>query len=239
MTRSRSITKPAAWSIQGRDCLAPSLPLYSMGEGTREKKMDSSDASSLKGREILLAIGGGIAGYKSCDLVSKLVQRGAGVTVVMTTAATKFVTPLTFQTLSARPVLADAWTLPDSSDPQHIGLTERADLMIVAPATADVLAKAAHGLCDDLVSLLINASACPVVFAPSMNNRMWANPITQKNAKTLIDAGYQFIGPDAGWLACRNVGAGRMSEPAAIVDFVIAQLSSKVAVRSAGESEAR
>jgi phosphopantothenoylcysteine decarboxylase/phosphopantothenate--cysteine ligase len=179
----------------------------------------------LKGREIIVAVCGGIAAYKVADVVSKLVQAGAGVTVVMTDSATKFVAPLTFQALTARPVHANTWDLPDSSDPQHIGLTEKADLMLVAPATADLLAKVAHGLCDDLVSLMINAAACPVVFAPAMNNRMWENPITQENVAKLTKHGYQMIGPEPGWLACRNVGLGRMSDPAKIVEEVARRLS--------------
>ncbi len=175
---------------------------------------------SLTGREIIVAVCGGIAAYKVADLVSKLVQQGAGVTVVMTESATRFVGPLTFQALSGRPVRTSTWELPDSSDPQHIELTERAQLLLVAPATADIIAKVAHGICDDLVSLMINASACPVVFAPAKNNRMWENPITQENVAKLQKHGYQFIGPEAGWLACRNVGAGRMSESATILDQV-------------------
>jgi phosphopantothenoylcysteine decarboxylase/phosphopantothenate--cysteine ligase len=175
---------------------------------------------TLKGREIIVAVCGGIAAYKVADLVSKLVQSGAGVSVVMTDAAQKFVTPLTFQALSARPVRTSTWELQDSSDPQHISLTERADLLLVAPATADMIAKVAHGLCDDLVSVMIAAAACPVVFAPAMNNRMWENPIAQENVAKLKTHGYQFIGPEAGWLACRNVGAGRMTEPAEILQRI-------------------
>jgi phosphopantothenoylcysteine decarboxylase/phosphopantothenate--cysteine ligase len=184
--------------------------------------MSDAPANSLRfsGREIIVAVCGGISAYKVADLVSKLVQGGAGVTVVMSASAQKFVTPLTFQALSARPVRTDTWDLQDSSDPQHIGLTEKADLMLVVPATADIIAKAAHGICDDQVSLMINASACPVVFAPAMNNRMWDNPITQENVAKLQKHGYPFIGPAEGWLACRNVGAGRMSEPAAILDEI-------------------
>lgn len=178
----------------------------------------------LKGREVLVGVCGGIAAYKVCDLVSKLVQRGAGVTVVMTPEAKKFVGDVTFEALSGRKVLSDPWNLADSSDPQHISLTERADLYVIAPATANTLAKIAHGLCDDLVSLLANASACPVVIAPAMNNRMWANPITQKNVSTLREAGYSFIDPTDGWLACRNVGPGRMAEPAAILEDVSRRL---------------
>jgi phosphopantothenoylcysteine decarboxylase/phosphopantothenate--cysteine ligase len=174
----------------------------------------------LAGREIIVAVCGGIAAYKVADLVSKLVQRGAGVTVAMTKEAQKFVTPLTFQALSGRPVRTDTFDLPDSSDPQHIGLTERADLMLIAPATANIIAKAAAGICDDLVSLMICAAACPVVFAPAMNNRMWDNPINQQNVAKLSTLNYRFIGPEEGWLACRNVGAGRMSEPQALVEAI-------------------
>ena len=190
---------------------------------------------ALKGREIIVGVAGGIAAYKVADLVSKLVQLGAGVTVCMTPEAQKFVTPLTFEALSGRKVRAGAWELVDPGDTQHIGLTERADLMLVAPATANLLAKVAHGFCDDLVSLMINASACPVVFAPSMNNRMWANPITQENVTKLAGLGYQFIGPDAGWLACRNVGSGRMSEPAAIVAEVVRLIGESRAPQSAAD----
>ena len=174
----------------------------------------------LKGREIILAVCGGIAAYKSADICSKLIQRGAGVTVCMTKDAEKFITPLTFQALSARPVHTDIFNLLDSSDPQHISLTERADLMLIAPATANLLAKVAHGLCDDLVSLMISASACPVIFAPAMNNRMWDNPINQENIAKLTKLSYRFIGPDEGWLACRNIGQGRLSKAPKIVEEV-------------------
>jgi phosphopantothenoylcysteine decarboxylase/phosphopantothenate--cysteine ligase len=179
----------------------------------------------LKGREIIVAVCGGIAAYKVADVVSKLVQQGAGVTVCMTDDAQRFVTPLTFQALSGRPVRTSTFDLPDSSDPQHIGLTERADLMLVAPATSNIIAKVAHGLTDDLVSLMICAAACPVVFAPAMNNRMWAHPIAQENVNKLASIGYRFIGPEEGWLACRNVGAGRLSDPARIVDEVARMLT--------------
>ena len=182
--------------------------------------MAADTSERLKGREIIVAVCGGIAAYKVADVVSKLVQSGAGVSVVMTAEATRFVGALTFEALSGRKVRTSTFELVESSDPQHIALTERADLMLVAPATANVIAKVAHGLCDDLVSLMIAAAACPVVFAPAMNNRMWENPIAKDNVAKLQSLNYQFIGPDAGWLACRNVGPGRMSEPAAIIDEV-------------------
>jgi phosphopantothenoylcysteine decarboxylase/phosphopantothenate--cysteine ligase len=185
----------------------------------------TSPAPVLKGREVIVAVCGGIAAYKVADVVSKLVQAGAGVTVVMTREAQKFITPLTFEALSGRKVRIDTFELADSSDPQHIGLTERADLMVVAPATSNIIAKVAHGLSDDLVSLMICAAACPVVFCPAMNTRMWEHPVARENVAKLTALGYRFIGPDEGWLACRNVGAGRMSEAAAIVDEVTRMLS--------------
>src|SRR5438067_447866 len=139
----------------------------------------------LLGREIIVGVCGGIAAYKVADVVSKLVQMGAGVTVCMTDEAQRFVTPLTFEALSGRKVRTAAFDLVDSSDPQHISLTERADLMLIAPATANVIAKVAHGLCDELVSLMISAAACPVVFAPAMNNRMWDHPVVRETGAKL------------------------------------------------------
>lgn len=177
-------------------------------------------AGPLVGRHVLLGVGGGIACYKAADLCSKLVQRGAKVDVCMTDAATKFVTPLTFQTLSARPVRTDLWEQVDPADTQHIGLTEQADLLLIAPATMHLLCKAAAGLCDDLISILVAASACPVMWAPSMNTRMWENPATQAAVATLKERGHRFVGPESGWLACRNVGSGRLADVATILAAV-------------------
>ncbi len=186
---------------------------------------------ALAGKEIVVGVCGGIAAYKVADVVSKLVQAGAGVTVAMTPDAVRFVGPLTFEALSGRPVHTDIWTLADPADPQHIRLTERADLLLIAPATAHTIAKVAHGLCDDIVTLLASAAACPVAFAPAMNNRMWENPIAGGNVAKLDGLGYRFIGPEAGWLACRNVGSGRLSEPATIVDAVERMLAGAKADR--------
>jgi len=177
-------------------------------------------APSLHGRSIIVAVCGGIAAYKVAEVVSTLAQRGATVDVVMTAAARKFVGPLTFATLSGRPVLKGTFAKIDSADPQHIALTERADLMLVAPATSNIIAKVAAGICDDLVTLMIAAAACPVVFAPAMNNRMWENPIAEENRQKLARVGYHFIEPGEGWLACRNVGPGRLAEPEQIVKEV-------------------
>jgi len=185
----------------------------------------AANPASLSGREIVVGVCGGIAAYKVADVVSKLVQLGAGVTVAMTSEAQNFVTALTFEALSGRPVRTATFELVDSSDPQHISLTEQANLMLVAPATSNLIAKVAHGLCDDLVSLMVCAAACPVVFAPAMNNRMWEHPIARENVAKLAGLGYRFIGPEAGWLACRNVGAGRLSEPQQIVTEVVRMLT--------------
>ena len=198
---------------------------------------DPTYSASLKSREVVVGVCGGIAAYKVAEVVSKLVQLGAGVTVCMTAEAQKFITPLTFEALSGRKVRTGTFDLVDTSDPQHIGLTERADLMLVAPATNNVIAKVAHGLCDDLVSLMVCAAACPVVFAPAMNNRMWEHPIAKENVAKLTGIGYRFIGPDSGWLACRNVGAGRLSDPQAIVAEVVKMLTDPAAMPSPVTSE--
>ncbi len=197
-----------------------------------ESGPDVPPAAALKGREIIVGVCGGIAAYKVADVVSKLVQLGAGVTVCMTNEAQKFITPLTFEALSGRKVRTGTFDLVDTSDPQHIGLTERADLMLVAPATNNTIAKIAHGLCDDLVSLMVCAAACPVVFAPAMNSRMWDHPVAQENFARLAGLGYRFIGPEAGWLACRNVGTGRLSDPQKIVDELVKMLTDPASMPS-------
>ena len=135
----------------------------------------------------------------------------------MTEAATKFVGPLTFQALTARAVLTDPWTLGDSTDVQHIRATDRARLVIVAPATANMIGKIAGGIADDLVSILLMSASGTVLIAPAMNERMWQSPIVEANVARLAGFGYEFVGPESGWQACRHVGAGRMSEPDDII----------------------
>lgn len=178
----------------------------------------------LAGYEVLVCVCGGIAAYKVCAAVSELAQRGAGVSVAMSAAAAHFVQPLTFEALSARPVLLSLWDAPDAADVQHIRRTEDADLLIVAPATADIIGKIASGLADDVVSTLVISAASPVLLVPAMNNRMWDNPIAQRNVQTLKGFGYHFLGPSTGWLACRSVGPGRMVEPREIVDQAVTML---------------
>lgn len=183
----------------------------------------------LEGREVLLCVTGGIACYKAADLVSKLVQAGAGVTVAMTDAARRFIRPLTFHALSGRRVYTSLWQGPDDYSARHISLTERAELLIVAPATADILAKTACGIADDLVSTLAlsAAGACPILFAPAMNVRMWQSPATQANVARLRQWGAHLVGPDEGRLACGAIGAGRMAEPADILRAAAAILESR------------
>ena len=177
--------------------------------------MSDDRNSPLTGCEVLLCVTGGIACYKSADLASKLSRSGAGVTVAMTEAAGRFITPLTFQALTGREVYTSLWQAGENYQPQHLSLTERADLMIVAPATADIIAKMAVGIADDLVSTLALSAweACEVLIAPAMNTRMWLAAPTQDNVQKLTDRGVHIVGPNEGRLACGTIGAGRMAEP--------------------------
>jgi len=177
---------------------------------------------SLAGYEVLLCVTGGIACYKSADLASKLVQAGAGVTVAMTESAARFVAPLTFGSLTRRQVYVSLWQSMEDYSAQHLSLTERADLMIVAPATANILAKMACGIADDLVSCLALSATgeCPILVAPAMNTRMWEAPVTRGNVRRLKSWGVQIIGPGEGRLACGAIGAGRMVDPGDIMEVV-------------------
>lgn len=174
----------------------------------------------LAGYEVIVAFTGGIAAYKVCTVLSRLVQTGCGVTAVMSRAAGKFIGEVTLQSLTGRRVYKSLWDAEKDYDPQHIGLTEAADLFVVAPATANILGRVANGLADDLVSTMIMAADCPVVFAPAMNSRMWANPIVQDNVARLRRFQYEFIEPGEGWLACRATGPGRMAEPEQILTVI-------------------
>lgn len=182
----------------------------------------------IKGARIIVGITGGIAAYKTCTLVSRLAQGGAEVTVLMTPAATNFVAPLTFQALSGRPVYTSAWEHVETHDPQHISLARSAGAAIVAPCTMDCMARLAVGMTDDVVTLVLSAidrSRTPVLLAPSMNEGMWHQPATQRNARQLLADGYQLVGPDEGWQACRTVGTGRMSEPDTLFEALVKSLA--------------
>ena len=173
----------------------------------------------LKGKKIVLGVTGGIAVYKAVDLVSKLRKEGAEVRVVMTESAAKFVTPLTFKEISGNVVAVSMWAEAQEFNVEHIALADWADLMIIAPATANILAKAANGIADDLLSTVILASKTPIILCPAMNCQMFDNPITQNNLKKLADYGFIIMQPATGYLACGTSGIGRLPEPAEIISF--------------------
>ena len=170
--------------------------------------------------KIVLGVTGSIAAYKACELVRLFVKRGDDVRVVMTVAAQRFVTPLTFQTLSRNPVGTDPFAPPEAWRPEHIALAE-ADAVIVAPATANVIAKMAQGLADDLLTATLLATRAPVFVAPAMNDGMWANPATQTNLATLRSRGVTVIEPGTGALACGTEGKGRFAGPEAVFKAVV------------------
>lgn len=176
---------------------------------------------SLNGREVLVGVTGGIAAYKTAALVSRLVQAGAGVSVVMTEAATRFVGPLTFQTLTSRPVYIDQFAAPEAYHTDHIALADRAEIVVVAPATANIIGKLANGIADDLLSTLLLALDVPVLMAPAMNVHMWNHPAVQANVATIRSQCVHFIGPEEGRLACGTSGKGRMAEPDDIFDELV------------------
>lgn len=175
---------------------------------------------TLKGKSVVLGVTGGIAAYKACEVVSRLRKLGADVYVIMTKSATEFVQPLTFETLSNHPVVTDTFARPATWEVEHIALAKRADAFVIAPATANILAKMTHGIADDMLSTTVLATKAPVLVAPAMNTGMWTAAVTQENCETLKKRGVQFVGPDAGFLACGDTGSGRMSEPAAIVEAI-------------------
>lgn len=174
-------------------------------------------ASPPGGRRIALGVTGGIAAYKSAEIVRGLVRRGCEVHVLMTAHACRFITPLTLQTLSGHPVLTDQWDLSHGPDIQHITLAHSLDLFLVAPATADILAKFAHGIADDLLSTFYLAVTAPAFVAPAMNLTMWEHPATRDNLQVLRGRGVRVIDPEPGELACGEQGVGRMADPDAIL----------------------
>lgn len=175
----------------------------------------------LKGKTVLLGVSGGIAAYKAAALASALVKQHAAVEVVMTENATEFVTPLTFEQLTGRRVMVDTFDRNFSHQVEHIALAERTDLVIVAPATANVCAKFAHGLADDMLTTTVLACRCPKLIAPAMNTNMFENPVTQDNLKLLEHYGWEIIPPASGRLACGAVGKGKLPEPEVLLDYVM------------------
>ncbi len=181
----------------------------------------------LANRHILLGVTGGVAAFKAAEFARELQRRGATVQVVMTEAATRFVTPVTFQALTGRPVFTDQWDPAVPNNMAHIELSRQADAIVIAPATADFMAKLAHGLADDLLSTLCLARNCPLLVAPAMNREMWANPATRRNAEQLAADGVTLLGPESGDQACGEVGMGRMLEADALAEETVAFLAAK------------
>ncbi len=175
-------------------------------------------ANMLTSKKILLGISGGIAAYKACELVRRLRDRGASVRVVMTEAACQFITPLTFQALSGNPVHTSLFDLNQEAQMSHITLADESDLILVAPASADLLAKMTHGICNDLLTTLLCATLKPVFICPSMNVNMWNHPATQSNISVLKSRGIHLINPDSGSLACGWKGMGRLAEAVKILE---------------------
>ena len=183
---------------------------------------------ALEGKNVVLGVTGGIAAYKACELCSRLRKSGAQVYVIMTKNACEFVAPLTFETLSNHPVVTDTFKRPDTWEVEHVALAKRADLFIIAPATANILAKMACGIADDMLSTTVLATRAPVLVAPAMNTGMWENVATQENVEKLQKRGVHFVGPEGGFLACGDNGAGRMSEAKDIFDAADKLLAKKM-----------
>lgn len=181
----------------------------------------------LKGKNVVLGVTGGIAAYKAVEVVSRLKKLGANVDVVMTKNATEFVTPLTFETISSRPVTVETFARPERWEVEHVALAKKADLMLVAPATANVMAKLAVGIADDMLTTTLLATRAPILLAPAMNTGMWEAVATQQNLHMLLNRGVRTVGPESGHLACGDTGDGRMSEPEQIVEAAIAMLCPK------------
>ena len=181
----------------------------------------------LTGKHVVLGVTGGIAAYKACELVSRLRKLHAEVDVIMTENATKLVAPLTFETLSNRPVSVDTFTRIESWDVKHISLAQKADVFVVAPATANLMAKLAHGIADDMLTTTLLATKAPILIAPAMNTGMWTAQATQENLQTLLNRGVKTVGPASGVLACGDTGAGRMSEPEDIANAIVSLLTAK------------
>ncbi|NLX82353.1 MAG: bifunctional phosphopantothenoylcysteine decarboxylase/phosphopantothenate--cysteine ligase CoaBC [Clostridiales bacterium] len=182
---------------------------------------------SVAAKTVVLGITGGIAAYKACEIVSRLKKAGINVHVIMSRNACEFVQPLTLQTLSQNQVAVDTFKAPDAMEVEHISLAKKADMLLIAPATANIIAKLALGIADDMLTTTALATKAPLFIAPAMNTIMWQHPATQANLATLINRGAQTIGPEGGMLACGDVGAGRMSEPSDIVEACLNALHNK------------
>jgi phosphopantothenoylcysteine decarboxylase/phosphopantothenate--cysteine ligase len=188
----------------------------------------------MQGKRILLIVGGGIAAYKSLELVRRLKERGASVRAILTKGGAEFVTPLSFSVLTEEPAFTDLFDLKDEAEIGHIQLSRQADLVVVAPATADLLAKMANGLADDLASTVLLATDKPVLVAPAMNVRMWQHAATRRNVAMLRGDGVKFVGPEEGEMACGEHGPGRMAEPQDLADAIARLLGAEARGALAG-----
>ena len=175
----------------------------------------------LRNKTVVIGVSGGIAVYKACDIVSRLKKLNANVHVIMTKGATEFVTPLTFQSLSQNYVVSNMFEEPKTWDVEHISLAKKADVFLVAPATANIIGKIANGICDDMLTTTVMATTGKVLIAPAMNTNMYKNPILQRNINTLKKLGYNFVNPESGRLACGDVGEGKLASPEVIVNAVV------------------
>ncbi len=174
----------------------------------------------LKGKSVVLGVTGGIAVYKAVDVVSRLRKKGAEVNVVMTKNAQQFVSPVTFQALANNPVVTDMFDEPKTWDTEHISLAQKADVFVIAPATANIIGKMNSGIADDMLSTTVMATTAPVVIAPAMNTNMYCNPVVQRNIQGLKELGVEFIEPASGRLACGDIGVGKLASPEDIVDYI-------------------
>ena len=181
----------------------------------------------LKNKTVVIGVSGGIAVYKVCDVVSRLKKLGVNVHVIMTKSATEFVTPLTFQSLSQNYVVCDMFEEPKTWDVEHISLAKKADVFLIAPATANIIGKMACGISDDMLSTTVMATKAKVLIAPAMNTNMYENPIVQRNIDTLRALNYEFIEPESGRLACGDIGKGKLATPESIVEAVVDALTKK------------
>lgn len=181
----------------------------------------------LKNKTVVIGVSGGIAAYKACDVVSRLRKLNANVHVIMTKSATEFVTPLTFQSLSQNYVVSDMFEEPKTWDVEHISLAKKADVFLIAPATANVIGKVANGICDDMLTTTVMATTGKVLIAPAMNTNMYKNPILQRNINILKELGYNFVNPESGRLACGDMGEGKLASPEIIVNAVIDLLNNR------------
>jgi len=181
----------------------------------------------LKGKTVVIGVSGGIAVYKALDVISKLRKKDINVHVIMTKSATEFVTPLTFQSLSQNMVITDMFAEPKAWEIQHISLAKKADLVVIVPATANIIGKVANGIADDMLSTTIMATKAPVIFAPAMNTNMYNNPIVQDNMNRLKSFGYEFISPASGRLACGDIGDGKLQDTDLIAETIISKLYEK------------